>query len=198
MAAGLEAVEGDLYLKGYFMRSYDISDVNKLRLLFEEAFSSCGYTDEGDYDEYIAVIAEGRIDELPEDIRKKVLDRISFDEGSAEMLKELCRVEGSQKSDKGRGYFRVLSITWAAAACLMFGLFVWRIADPAPPTTAIKPPTPMSEDDDSYWEQVNEKRLATETTRYRVRDYALAGSITATCILSLVILAEKLKSGNRK
>ncbi|MCF7955982.1 MAG: hypothetical protein K9M75_09295 [Phycisphaerae bacterium] len=176
------------------MNSYNISDVQKLRILFEQAFSSCSDDlSEADYDEYIALVAEGRADLLPANIRTAVLDRISYDPDSAEILKDIAAHAGSAGTRRPKTYFKTISISWALAACMMFGIFAWRIADPAPPAAGIQQVQPSGQGENNYWDAVTKKRLAAEAERYRWRDYALVGSIIATCLLSAAVLADRLK-----
>jgi len=176
------------------MNSYNISDVQKLRILFEQAFSSCSDDlSQADYDEYIALVAEGRADLLPAHIRTAVLDRISYDPDSAEILKDISAHAGSVSTRRPKTYFKTISISWALAACMMFGIFAWRIADPAPPASVIQQVQPSGHGDDGYWVDVKNKRLATQAERYRWRDYALVGSIIATCLLSAAVLADRLR-----
>jgi len=177
------------------MNSYNISDAQKLRILFEQAFSSCSDdTSLTDFDEYIALIAEGRADLLPADIRQQVLDRISYDPDSAELLKQIAANSALTGSRRSNIRFRTISISWAFAACLMFGIFAWRIADPpTPAVTAIQQLTPSGQGSSNYWDDVIKKRLADEAQRYRWRDYALVGSVIATCLLSAAVLADRLK-----
>ncbi|MBW8016267.1 MAG: hypothetical protein FVQ82_08780 [Planctomycetes bacterium] len=177
------------------MNSYNISDVQKLRILFEQAFSSCSdELTQADCDEYIALIAEGRADLLPAPIRTAVLDRISYDPDSAEILKDISAHAGSVSTRRPKTYFKTISISWALAACLMFGIFAWRIADPAPSPEVMKRLEAFGgQGDNSYWPEVNKKRLANQITRCRWRDYALVGSVIATCLLSTAVLADRLK-----
>ena len=176
------------------MNSYNISDVQKLRILFEQAFSSCSDDlSEADYDEYIALVAEGRADLLPAHIRTAVLDRISYDPDSAEILKDIAAHAGSVSTRHPKTYFKTISISWALAACMMFGIFAWRIADPAPPASIIQQVQPSGQSDNNYWDAVTKKRLADEPDRYRWRDYALVGSVIATCLLSAAVLADRLR-----
>jgi len=176
------------------MNSYNISDVQKLRILFEQAFSSCSEDlPKVDFDEYIALVAEGGADLLPAEIRKAVLDRISYDPDSAEILKDISANTGSAGKVPPKTYFRTISISWAVAACLMFGIFAWRIADPAPSRHVIERPAPLGQSENNYWDEVSKKRLAKEMAQYRWRDYALVGSVIATCLLSAAVLADRLK-----
>ena len=176
------------------MNSYNISDVQKLRILFEQAFSSCSDDlSQADYDEYIALVAEGRADLLPANIRTAVLDRISYYPDSAEILKDIAAHAGSVSTSRPKTYFKTLSISWALAACMMFGIFAWRIADPAPPASIIQHVQPSGQRDNGYWIDVKNKRLATQAERYRWRDYALVGSVIATCLLSAAVLADRLR-----
>ena len=176
------------------MDTYNISDVDKLKNLFEQAFSSCSdEMSENDYDEYIALLAEGNIEKLPVNVRAAVLEQISYDPDSAQILKDISeQVAATHKTTKIT-HFRVLSISWALAACMMFGVFAWRIADPVPSANTIDRPGALSTEGHNHWDDLNKQRLASQETRYKVRDYALTGSVIATCLLSAAILAEKLK-----
>ncbi len=175
------------------MNSYNITDVEKLKLLFEQAFSSCSVgQSQADYDEYIALVAEGRADLLPADIRSQVLDRISFDSDSAALLKSL---EDISATSAKKGGFKVMSITWAMAATLMFGLFMWRVIVPPPVGYTYKNLTPFSTYDpgSQYWTQAQKQRLIKDAESCRLRDYALIGSIAATCILSVIVLSDRFR-----
>lgn len=176
------------------MNSYNISDVQKLRILFEQAFSSCSDDlSETDFDEYIALVAEGRADLLPANVRTAVLDRISYDPESAEILKDIAANTASVGKSRPKTYFKTISISWAMAACMMFGIFAWRIADPAPPAHVIEQVEQSSHQPNPYWEDVHSQRLANQITICRWRDYALVGSVIATCLLSAAVLADRLR-----
>jgi hypothetical protein len=178
------------------MNSYNITDIEKLKLLFDQAFSSCPVDEsQTDYDEYIALVAEGRADLLPKDVRSAVLDRISYDSDSASLLKELEGISVPSAKPAKRGGFRVMSITWAMAATLMFGLFMWRIVIPPQEGYSIGHLNPYSTTDigTEYWNQAHKQRLVMDIDGSRWRDYALLGSISATCVLSVVLLTDRLK-----
>lgn len=182
------------------MNSYNITDVEKLKLLFEQAFSSCSSDQsQTDYDEYIALVAEGRSHLLPAQVRSAVLERISFDSDSAQLLKELESVSVVAAKPAKKGGFKVMSITWAMAATLMFGLFMWRVIVPPPAEYAIKHLNPYNtpEVTTGYWDLAHKQRLIKEIDSSRWRDYALLGSITATCILSVVLLTDR-RRGNKQ
>jgi hypothetical protein len=178
------------------MNSYNITDVEKLKLLFEQAFSSCSDDQsQTDYDEYIALVAEGRADLLPASVRSSVLDRISFDPDSAELLKSLEGISAVSQSSAKKGGFRVMSITWAMAATVMFGLFMWRVIVPPPVEYSFKHLSPFSttSPESEYWNQAHKQRLVMDADSCRLRDYALIGSIAATCLLSVIVLSDRLK-----
>jgi hypothetical protein len=178
------------------MNSYNISDAEKLRMLFEQAFSSAENAgDASNYDEYIALIAQGRIDLLPESIRQQVLDKIAYDPDSAELLNGLSGVLKAKGSNNNSGNFRTMSITWAMAATLMVGLFVWRAVVPPQAGYSFRQVTPYSTKGigNEYWDQAQQRRAVMDANSSRWRDYALLGSVSVTCILSLVILTDRLR-----
>ena len=178
------------------MNSYNIADENKLKMLFEQALSSGQNVQQvSNYDEYIGLIAEGRIDLLPPSVRHQVLDQIAYDPDSAALLKALNGIEANTSNSNNRGGFRVMSITWAVAATLMIGLFMWRVVVPPPAGYGFRDLSPYSTRDlqDQYWSQAHQQRLVMDANSSRWRDYALIGSILATCILSAVLLTDRLR-----
>jgi hypothetical protein len=178
------------------MNSYNIADTSKLKMLFEQAFSADQNVEQaGDYDEYIALVAEGRIDLLPESVRTQVLDAIAYDPDSAALLKSLNAMKATKKSSSGNGNFKVMSITWAMAATLMFGLFMWRVVVPPAADYSFAKVTPYSTKSiqDEYWSQAQQQRKVLNVDSSRLRDYALIGSIAATCILSIVVLSGRTR-----
>ena len=178
--------EKDDCLKAFFRKAFEICDIAK--------------NSESD-DEYIAMIAEGRINEIPPSERSRILDIIAADPESAMLLKRLSDM-GICSSAVARqsGTVRKLAISWAAAACIMVGLFAWKTMDrPVPPShfhdTA---PYSVQQDSPDYWSQLDQHRFSLSQIRSRYRDYALIVSTSTTLVLSVLAAAVLLRRPKKR
>ncbi len=153
-------------------------------------------------DESLLLLALGRLDELPEDEQNRVLDRVSSNEQTAELLQQLrdlnLQPRHTQTSLRitNSPLRRVVTGAWVAAACLLVAFGLWRLADPplgslsspgSPQTTRFTimsvPDQPQAQTD--YWAQLDQKHLAKRTEQDRIRDYALLAACTACVILTI-------------
>ena len=182
-----------------------VEDTNKkvdnLKEIIQRAFGRCDarQTSESD-NEYIAMIAEGRLGEIPASERPRILELIASDPESAMLLKSLSdtRICSSARVQWTRTERR-LAIGWAAAACLMIGLFTWKSMDTHLVPNNYRPTTPytMQSDDPDYWSQLDQQRFASWQCRSRYRDYALILSTSATFILATILLAVTLQKSRK-
>lgn len=172
-----------------------------LKAVFRKAFEACDTVkSSGSDDEYIAMIAEGRINEIPESERSRILDVIAGDPESAMLLKNLSDV-GIQSSFavKQKGTQRKLAIAWATAACIMIGLFTWKAMDTTVASIHYNNATPysMQQDNPDYWSQLEKQRLSSSQLRSRYRDYALILSTSATFVLATLVAVGFLRNSRK-
>ena len=171
------------------------------REVLRQALENCdtGQASESD-NEYIAMIAEGRLGEIPVSERPRILSLISSDPESAMLLKSLSdKGIGSSTVSRRVGTMRKLAIGWAAAACFMVGLFVWKTID-----TPVGPnhypstmPYTVQPDSPDYWSQLDQQRFSLSQFRSRYRDYALIASTSATFVLSVLVAALLLRKSKK-
>ena len=149
-------------------------------------------------DEHVALLAEGRLGELSPDQQDDLLRAVVADPSNAELLKDLCDLglgqSGKPTSSTGHPFgrfpLRAFTGAWAAAACLMIGLGLWRVADPPPVCGPAGVTRPYDADaGPDYWSQLDSQRLAERAGRDRYRDYALIASTTTCFILSVGLVA---------
>ena len=172
-----------------------------LSAVFRKAFETCDTmkTSSAD-DEYIAMIAEGRINEIPEHQRSRVLDVIAADPESARLLKNLSDI-GIQSSFVKRQTptVRKIAVAWATAACIMIGLFTWKAMDSTYVPVHRHDTTPYSnqQNNPDYWSQLEKQRLSSFQFRSRYRDYALMLSTSATLVLATLVAVGFLKNSRK-
>ena len=172
-----------------------------LKAVFRKAFKTCDTkkSSESD-DEYIAMIAEGRINEIPEPQRSRVLDVIAADPESATLLKNLSDI-GIQSLSAVRqtGTVRKLAVAWATAACIMIGLHTWKAMDITVVPDHYHNATSYSvqQDNPDYWSQLEKQRLASSQFRSRYRDYALILSTSATFVLAALVAIGFLRNSRK-
>ena len=168
-----------------------------LKALFRQAFEMCDAAKNSESDdEYIAMIAEGRINEILPSERSRILDIIAADPEAALLLKRLSDMGiSSSAAVRQPGTMRKLAIGWAAAACIMMGLFVWRTMD-----TTVVPghydqtaPYSVQQDSPDYWSQLDQQRFSLSQFRSRYRDYAIIVSTSTTLVLSVLVAAVLLR-----
>ena len=173
-----------------------------LKAVFQKAFETCDTAKPlSSDDEYIAMIAEGRINEIPEPQRSRVLDAIAADPESAKLLRNLSDI-GIQSLSvaKQTGTVRKLAVAWATAACIMIGLFTWKAMDTTVLSDHYHNTTPYSiqQDNPDYWSQLKKQRLSSSQFRSRYRDYALILSTSATFILAALVAVGFLRNSRKK
>lgn len=173
-----------------------------LKAVFRKAFETCDTVkpSSSSDDEYIAMIAEGRTNEIPEPQRSRILDVIAADPESAVLLKDLSDARiCSSSAAKQTGTVRKLAVAWATAACIMIGLFTWKTMD----TTVVPDhyhnatPYSMQQDNPDYWSQLEKQRLSSSQLRSRYRDYALILSTSATFVLAALVAAGFLRNSRK-
>ena len=172
-----------------------------LREIFRRAFENCdtGQASESD-NEYITMIAEGRLNEIPVSERSRILDLIASDPESAMLLKNLADTGiCSSTSVRQTRTLRKLAIGWAAAACLMMGLFLWKTVDTpvAPDNYPFTVPYTVQPDRPDYWSQLDQQRFTLWQSSSRYRDYALIISTSATFVLSVLLAGVVLRKSGK-
>jgi hypothetical protein len=165
-----------------------------IKLLEEVIHSQCsGPTEEID-DEKIALLASGKIDLLPEDQQKLLLKQVAADPVAAELVKDLADLNLTTEEDSKPAAFkrlvvmvRPIAAAWAVAACLTFGIFLWRTVEPPRP---IQIPQVYGAEDSypDYWLQAYQQKLSKFSSRDRYREYALIASTTACAVLSMAVV----------
>jgi hypothetical protein len=172
-----------------------------LKAVFRKAFEICDTAKPSESnDEYIAMIAEGRINEIPEPERSKILDVIAADPESAMLLKDLSDAGiCSSVAARQTGTVRKLAVAWATAACIMIGLFTWKAMDTTFTTGHHHSTTPysMQQDNPDYWSQLEKQRLSSSQLRSRCRDYALILSTSATLVLAALVAVGFLRNSKK-
>lgn len=171
------------------------------KALFQQAFEMCDTAAHSEFDdEYIAMIAEGRINEIPPSERSRMLDIVAADPESAMLLKRLSDMQiSSSPARRQAGTVRKLALGWAAAACIMVGLFAWKTMDaPVTPNhfhgTA---PYSVQRDSPDYWSQLENERFSLSQFRSRYRDYALILSTSTTLVLTVLVAVVLLRKSGK-
>jgi len=143
-------------------------------------------------DEQIALLAAGKLDHLNQAQRKRLLRQVASDLIAGELLRDLCelKLEESERAAATNGRrlrvaLRLVAAGWAVAACLMVGLLVWRMTNPAAPIRDQVQPYGTEQTQPDYWSQLEHQRLLRQAERYKYREYALLASTTACVILSI-------------
>ena len=168
-----------------------------LEALFRQAFEMCDKAKNSESDdEYIAMIAEGRINEIPPSERPRILEIIAADPESAMLLKQLSDMGISSSTQiRKPGTVRKFAIGWAAAACIMVGLFAWKTLDMHITPSQFQDTMPYSVQQDSpdYWSQLVQQRFSLSQLHSRYRDYALIVSTSTTLVLSVLVASALLR-----
>lgn len=166
------------------------------RDLLEQSMSSAG-TNDANYDiEDLVLLAEGRVDELDDDRRSRLFDAIAASPEAGTLVLELQRLgigeaAGAARRPAASGWtLRVLLGTWAAAACLLLSLAVWRTADPPAPlmTNGTIDTLNAKPEEVDYWAQLDEQRRMARVERDEWRDLALLATSGACLALSIGIV----------
>jgi hypothetical protein len=152
-------------------------------------------------EEQLALLAEGRLDALAAPERERVLRAIAADPQSGDLLIELdqlgIRPAASAKAGGAgrRQTSYVLLGLWAAAACLLLGLALWRAADPPAPIAPDGSLRVLGADagELEYWEQLSHQRRIERAQRDRYRDYALIISTGTGLVLSVGLVLYALR-----
>ena len=190
---------------------------NKILSLMQESLSPVADSSEDIDFEKIALLASGKIDELDSEERVQLLEHIATNPEAARLVKELqemglqeeaeTKEEATVQADTTQHsfwsspkVFRSFAVSWAVAASLMIGLFIWNSF--IPEYNASGPGTLQTlgnEGDDTpdYWEQLNNKRIYEHNDQQKYMEYAFTASTTACFILSagLVICVLKRSPG---
>ena len=171
------------------------------KAVFRQALEMCDTAENAESDdEYIAMIAEGRVNEIPQSERSRILGVIAADPESAMLLKRLSDMGISSSTVARRtGTVRKLAVGWAAAACIMMALFSWKTMDTPVTPNHVQGTAPYSVQQDSpdYWSQLDQQRFSLSQFRSRYRDYALIVSTSATLVLSVLIAVVLLRKSGK-
>ena len=171
------------------------------KAVFRKAFEMCDTANSSELDdEYIAMIAEGRINEISEPERSRLLDAIAADPELAMLLENLSDAEICSFSVVGqKSSARKLAVAWAAAACIMIGLLTWKTMDTAVVPGHYHNATPYSvqQDNPDYWSKLEQQRISSSQSRSRYRDYALILSTSATFVLAALVAAGFLRNARK-
>lgn len=163
-------------------------------------------------DEEIAVVATRGLDGVPESMRQRVLQQAVVDPEAAQLLRDAVQLDledsvvvARRKRKPVKHFMQLTYVAWAAAACLVLSLGVWRFADPPRDVTStgggmtihslsVDRPVP------DYWNQVERERLMDQAQSDRLRDYALLASSLACLILSIPVAIRVIRhdSGPRQ
>ncbi len=136
-------------------------------------------------DEQVALLLEGRIDELGREQRDEVLRRIAGDDDAGQTVASIGRLEarGGEARPGGRWLGPWLGVAWAAAACVVVSLASWRLADPPPGAETMQRLQALdARQAISESEQQEQAALSQAVERGRMRDWAL-GIGGAACVL---------------
>jgi hypothetical protein len=93
-------------------------------------------------EEYVALLCEGNIEQIPAEDRAAILAAVASDPELAELVKELGAAGlGTQKRINDPAIFALQAATWtwAAAACAVVLLGIFRMMSPAGPHQNIRP-----------------------------------------------------------
>ena len=170
-----------------------------LSVMQESLRPEAGQADEIDY-ERIALLAEGRIDELAAGERAELLEHIASNPEAARLVKDLQEINrAEQQENKGASFwssprvFRNIAVSWAVAACMMIGLFIWNSMVPDNNAGSDGTITTLNnESDPDYWQQLNNKRMY-ENGQGKYLEYAFTASTTACFVLSAGLVICVLK-----
>ena len=157
---------------------------------------STAHTDQID-DEEIALLATGQLDKLPPARRKQLLHQVATDPVAARLVKDIHSlnldesVEAQRSMWRSSPRLRSVTVAWALAACLMMGLFLWRVVDPTPPVRGAGTVQVYGETQEppDYWSQLEKQRLAQQATYHGYREYALVATTTICLVLSVGLVA---------
>jgi len=143
-------------------------------------------------DEHIALLAEGRLDELPESDRQHLLRQVASDPQIAQVLREVRQLidapaAGTRQGISSQSFMRFTQYAWAAAACLFLTLGLWRMVDPSAPlqrgpdqSVHILQNQPAGSTD--YWQMHNQQQLKNRLHQDELRDWALIIS-SGVCVI---------------
>lgn len=166
-----------------------INNKKNMIQLLKRAF--CGENNKIHADEeYLDMLASGRYEEIPEQERKKLLAAIVQNSEESSLLKDLYEVKkGPQSVKRVIAGYRIMTLGWGIAACLMIGLFVSRAIDPSPQGDGVQIVKPYGvEADPDYWSQLDKQRLSMQSKWHTYRDVALVISTITCVVLSVGLL----------
>jgi hypothetical protein len=143
-------------------------------------------------DEQVALLLEGRVDELSEMGRDQLLRQIAASPEAGEAVAAIGRLGGRQvgRSDGWRiGPW--VGVAWAAAACLVVSLGAWRLADPPQTAEAVLQLQALDASETaSPSQQQRRAELAEQIERGRQRDWALGiGGVVCVALTIPVAIA---------
>ena len=157
------------------------------------------------YVEDIALLAEGRIDELAPERRAAVLDAVAADPELAELLAEATELLAAPVASAPRARAsqpfagRWAHIGLALAACMTLAFGTWRLVDPPAPLEVqpdgqvriLQTPHETTPEPD-YWAQYEQEQLQDRARRDRYRDFALLAAVLATGMLTFGVVMAAL------
>lgn len=162
-------------------------------------------------DEHLALLLEGRLDELAKEDRRQLLHRVATDPELSAVVAQAGAGPGerdeaaeARPAVAGRILPAVVRLVWAVAACAAIGLGIWRYAEPTRSperrttdmpdihvgaSSAERPGTGEPLPSDKYWKEIKQQQAEAERDQWHtVRDYALLGSMGVSAILSVPVV----------
>ncbi len=151
--------------------------------------------------EHLALLAEGRADELGKADRQRLLSQIAQDADARRWLAELTGPARSATARRARRTVRPLAVAWALAASLTVALGLWSWTVPPRPADAPAhgiEPYSVQHDGADYWDQLDRQRLVEQAQGRHWRDYAWLISASASLLLSVALLIALLGRRSRR
>jgi hypothetical protein len=114
------------------------SRADMVRLLHEALAAGAGPAGDEVNEEHLAMLVTGQLDQLDDEPRRTLLRQVAGDEKLAALVRDLTTMGLGEATPALRGapgagvvVLRwVVRGVWAAAACLVLGLGIWRAVDP--------------------------------------------------------------------
>jgi hypothetical protein len=157
-------------------------------------------------EEHLVLFASGRLDRVPESMRGPLLRAVATNPALGQLIAELHELrldEGAVRIEQAHGSPNViarigprvgapLGVTWLVAACMLFGIGLWRFGDPPAPLNPDGSVSMMQMEQtpgpsQDYWQELDDQRRIERAHRDQYRDYALVATATATLILSIPV-----------
>lgn len=155
-------------------------------------------------DEHLLLVAQGRVAELGDEDRERLLRRIINDPLEARLLREMHDLSAQEQKITAptRGPIllrRWLSMGLAAAACLLITLGIWRLIDPPAPFVISTDGTigmaqhtgPQATPETDYWGKLDRQQREDRLRRDELRDYALLAATGTSLVLAVGLLVTR-------